>query len=159
MAKGRQSAGILLYRKNGSTIEILLVHPGGPYWKRKEAGAWSIPKGEFEDGEDALTAAKREFREETGQEVDGIFIALKPIKQKSGKLVYAWATEGNLDISTIVSNTFRLEYPYKSGKWMTVPEVDKAGWFSLHEARYKINAAQAGFLDELEKKLLHEKAV
>lgn len=159
MAKGRQSAGILLYRKNGSAIEILLVHPGGPYWKDKEAGAWSIPKGEFEDGEDALTAAKREFREETGQEVDGIFVALEPVKQKSGKLVYAWATEGNLDVSTIVSNTFRLEYPYKSGKWMTVPEVDKAGWFSFYEARYKINAAQAGFLDELEKKLLHEKAV
>lgn len=144
---------MLLYRRREETVEVFLVHPGGPYWKGKEAGAWSLPKGEFEEGEDPLEAAQREFREETGQEVDGTFLELKPVKQKNGKMVYAWAVEADVDADKIVSNTFQQEYPYKSGKWITVPEVDKAGWFNLKEAAEKINPAQAAFLAELQEKL------
>ena len=128
---------------------MFLVHPGGPYWKGKDEGAWSIPKGEFTEGEEALAAAIREFEEETGQKLRGDFIALRPIKQKAGKLVYGWAVEGDVDAANIVSNTFRQEWPYKSGKWQTFPEVDKASWFGLDEARKKINPAQAAFIDEL----------
>ena len=149
----RKSAGLLVYRKKAKAVEVFLVHPGGPFWKGKEAGAWSIPKGEFADGEDPLLTARREFREETGQAVDGAFLELKPVQQKGGKLVLAWAVEGNPDAENIVSNTFRQEYPYKSGKWITVPEVDKAAWFSLEVARKKINAAQAALLDDLLQKL------
>ena len=149
----RKSAGILLYRKTEKLVEVFLVHPGGPFWKGKEAGAWSIPKGEFADGEDPLGAARREFTEETGQSVDGRFLELVTVQQKGGKLVYAWALEGDVDADNIVSNTFRQEYPYKSGKWITVPEVDKAAWFSIGEARKKINPAQALLLDDLLQKL------
>ena len=149
----RTSAGILLYRKNNNYVEFFLVHPGGPFWKGKDKGAWSIPKGEFVKDEDPLTVAKREFNEETGQAISGDFIALKPIQQKGGKLVYAWAVEGDADADNIVSNTFRQEWPYKSGKWITIPEVDKAGWFGVEEAKEKINVAQVNFIDELVERL------
>jgi predicted NUDIX family NTP pyrophosphohydrolase len=149
----RKSAGLLLYRKVEMLIEVFLVHPGGPFWKGKDAGAWSIPKGEFSADEDPLAAAQREFKEETGQEVNGVFIELKNIQQQGGKLVYAWAVEADVDAGNIVSNTFKLEYPYKSGKWITVPEVDKAAWFGVEEAKEKINPAQAAFIDDLVKKI------
>jgi len=149
----RKSAGILAFRENASSLEVFLVHPGGPFWKGKEAGAWSIPKGEFSDDEDPLIAARREFKEETGQEISGEFMALDPIKQKAGKMVYAWAVKANVDAENIVSNSFKMEYPYKSGKWISVPEVDKAAWFGITEAKEKINPAQAAFLDELLTKL------
>jgi predicted NUDIX family NTP pyrophosphohydrolase len=145
----RTSAGILLYRKKNNFIEVFLVHPGGPFWKRKEKGAWSIPKGEFTKDEDPLTVAKREFNEETGQTIDGDFTELKSIQQKGGKMVYAWAVEGDADADNIVSNTFKQEWPYKSGKWITIPEVDKAGWFGIEEAKEKINAAQVELIEEL----------
>ena len=149
----RTSAGILLYRKTNTFIEVFLVHPGGPFWKGKDKGAWSIPKGEFTENEDPLTVAKREFNEETGQTVDGNFIELKPIQQKGGKMVYAWAVEGNADAENIVSNSFKQEWPYKSGKWITIPEIDKAGWFGMEEASEKINAAQVELIEELTKRL------
>ncbi|HEX8316368.1 MAG TPA: NUDIX domain-containing protein [Flavisolibacter sp.] len=149
----RKSAGLLVYRKKESVIEVFLVHPGGPFWKGKERGAWSIPKGEFSDDEEPLTAACREFREETGQEVQGEFVELLPVKQKAGKMVYAWAIQADVDADRVVSNSFKMEYPYKSGKWITVPEVDKAGWFSISEAKEKINPAQAGLIDDLLMKL------
>ena len=149
----RKSAGLLVYRRKEKAIEVFLVHPGGPFWKGKELGAWSIPKGEFLEGEEPLLAAKREFTEETGQTVSGEFLALKTIQQKGGKLVLAWAVEANIDAEKIVSNTFRQEYPYKSGKWITIPEVDKAAWFGIDEAKEKINPAQAALLDDLVEKL------
>jgi predicted NUDIX family NTP pyrophosphohydrolase len=149
----RKSAGLLVFRKREQTIEVFLVHPGGPFWKGKEEGAWSIPKGEFSEGEDPMAAARREFTEETGQTVDGDFLPLETIQQKGGKRVYAWAIEGEVDADNIVSNTFRQEYPYKSGKWITIPEVDKAAWLSLEQARNKINPAQAALLDDLLLKL------
>lgn len=149
----RKSAGLLVFRKTNGLPEIFLVHPGGPFWKGKDKGAWSIPKGEFGDDEEALAAAQREFKEETGQEVNGDFIELKPVKQKTGKLVYAWAVEAEVDAGNIVSNTFKMEYPYKSGKWITVPEVDKAAWLSVEEAKEKINPAQAELIDDLLTKL------
>ena len=155
----RKSAGILLFRRREKEVEVFLVHPGGPYWKGKEIGAWSIPKGEFADGDDPLRAAKREFKEETGQDVEGRFLELQPVQQKAGKRVYAWAVEGDADAEHIVSNTFQQEYPYRSGKWITVPEVDKAAWLSLEEARKRINPAQAAFLDNLLEKLLHERSL
>ena len=114
----RKSAGLLVFRRRDSGIEFFLVHPGGPFWKNKDIGAWSIPKGEFTDEEEPLTAARREFGEETGQTVDGKFIALNPVKQKAGKLIYAWAVEGDVDADAIVSNAFKQEWPYKSGKWI-----------------------------------------
>jgi predicted NUDIX family NTP pyrophosphohydrolase len=148
-----KSAGILLYRRSGG-LEIFLVHPGGPYWKNKEAGAWTIPKGEFTDEEDPLSAAKREFLEETGSPPpEGNYIELTPIKQKAGKLIYAWAAEGDIDAANITSNTYRQEWPYKSGKWQSFPEVDKAAWFSVDEAKERINTAQAALIEELERKL------
>ncbi len=146
----RQSAGILLYRTHYNQTEVFLVHPGGPYFKGKDAGVWSIPKGEYTDGEEPLAAAQREFAEETGSVVQGEFMPLSPIKQKGGKVVQAWAVEGDIDAVSVQSNTFMMEYPYKSGKWMSVPEVDEAGWFDLPTARIKINAAQVAFIDELE---------
>ena len=149
----RKSAGILLYRKKDRNLEVFLVHPGGPFWKGKENGTWSIPKGEFQDNEDALVAAKREFEEETGMSLEGDFIELKAIQQKGGKLVYAWAVEGEIDADKIVSNTFEQEWPYKSGKWQTHPEVDKAAWLSIEKAKEKINPAQAALIDDLVEKL------
>jgi predicted NUDIX family NTP pyrophosphohydrolase len=146
----KQSAGILLYRLHGKTTEVFLVHPGGPFWKNKDAGSWSIPKGELDETEEPLAAAIREFKEETGQAISGDFLPLSPIKQKSGKWVYAWALEGNLDETTILSNSFEMEWPPRSGKQQSFPEIDRAGWFKLEEAKEKINAAQSGLLDELE---------
>jgi predicted NUDIX family NTP pyrophosphohydrolase len=145
---GKQSAGLLLFRRK-KELEIMLVHPGGPFWKNKDEGAWSIPKGEFSDEEDALEAAKREFREETGFEIDGKFLSLQPIKQKSGKWVLAWAVEKDLDVSTIESNLFEMEWPPRSGKTQKFPEIDKAAWFELTEAKQKINSAQASLIDQL----------
>lgn len=149
----RKSAGILLFRRTNDFPEFFLLHPGGPFWKGKDKGAWSIPKGEFADGEDPLAAAKREFEEETGQSIDGEFIELKTIQQKGGKLVYAWAVEGNMDADNIVSNTFKQEWPYKSGKWITVSEVDKAGWFGEEVAKEKINAGQVELIEDLMQKI------
>jgi predicted NUDIX family NTP pyrophosphohydrolase len=144
-----QSAGILLYRKINNKLQVFLVHPGGPFFKNKDLGAWSIPKGEFSEGEEALLAAKREFEEETGQPIDGNFIPLTPVKLKSGKTVYAWAVEGDINHETIFSNLFEMEWPPKSGKKQSFPEIDRAGWFEVGEAKLKINIAQAAFIDEL----------
>jgi predicted NUDIX family NTP pyrophosphohydrolase len=145
----RISAGILAFRQTKAGFEVFLVHPGGPFWKNKENGAWSLPKGELSEGENPLSAAQREFEEETGQKIKGEFIELKPVKLKSGKLVMAWAIEANPDASNIISNTIRLEWPYKSGRWITCPEVDKAAWFGCEEAKQKVNPAQSVFVDEL----------
>lgn len=145
----KKSAGILLYKFQEKTVQVFLVHPGGPFWKNKDEGAWSIPKGEFEENEDPLYAAKREFKEETGAEIDGKFVQLTPIKQKSGKVVQAWAVHGDIDASDIRSNHFEIEWPPKSGKMSSFPEVDRAGWFDLEEARVKINSAQVELVNEL----------
>ena len=145
-----QSAGILLYRNINQQLEIFLVHPGGPFFKNKDEGSWSIPKGEFLDDEEALAAAKREFEEETGQKiVDGNFIKLTPITQKSGKIVHAWAIEGDIDHEVIESNLFEMEWPPKSGKMASFPEVDRAAWFDADTAKIKVNPAQAKLIDEL----------
>jgi predicted NUDIX family NTP pyrophosphohydrolase len=127
-----------------------LVHPGGPFWKNKDAGVWTIPKGEFTNDEPALDAAVREFREETGAMLKGPFQPLSPIRQKGGKRVYAWASPGDLDPTAIVSNTFEIEWPRGSGTQVAFPEVDRGAWFTLPDARNKINPAQIGFLEELE---------
>lgn len=148
MAK-RKSAGILLYRIGPNGMEVFLVLHGGPFWANRDAGAWSVPKGEFDDPEEPLHAAIREFNEETGTLLHGDFIELKPIVQKAGKQVFAWALQGDIDAATIKSNTFTIEWPPKSGTWQTFPEVAKGAWFELPAAREKINAAQLSFLDEL----------
>ncbi|MDB5133512.1 MAG: hypothetical protein JWP37_115 [Mucilaginibacter sp.] len=145
----KQSAGILLYRTTDHLLQVFLVHSGGPFFVNKDDGSWSIPKGEFLDDEVPLDAAKREFFEETGQAVNGVFIPLTPIHQKAGKKVFAWAIEGDINAAAIFSNTFELEWPPKSGKINTFPEVDKAGWFSIEEAKIKINHAQVGLIEEL----------
>lgn len=146
----KQSAGILLYRKINSQLQVFLVHPGGPFFKNKDAGVWSIPKGEFLDDEDALVAAKREFKEETGHAIEGNFIPLNAVTLKSGKIVHAWAIEGDIDDKTIFSNLFEMEWPPKSGKKQSFPEIDKAGWFAIDEAKIKLNAAQVGFIENLD---------
>jgi predicted NUDIX family NTP pyrophosphohydrolase len=145
----KQSAGILLYRREGGQLQFFLVHPGGPFYKKKDGGAWTIPKGEFDENEDAFDAAKREFFEETGQKIDGRFIGLDSVKLKSGKTIYAWAVEGDIDHEIISSNTFEMEWPPKSGRLQSFPEIDRAAWFGWEEARWKIKNAQAGFLDKL----------
>ena len=145
----KQSAGVLLYRFKNNQLQVFLIHPGGPFFSKKDNGSWSIPKGEFNNDEDALDAAKREFLEETGQPIDGNFIELEPVIQKAGKKVYAWAIEGDIDHESIVSNLFEMEWPPKSGKQQTFPEVDKAGWFDVEEAKVKINPAQAILIDKL----------
>jgi len=145
----KQSAGILLYRNTNNVLEVFLVHPGGPFFKNKDEGSWSIPKGEFLDDEEPLTAAKREFEEETGQSINGDFISLGSIKQKSGKTVYAWAVEGDINHETIFSNTCEVEWPPRSGKKITIPEIDRAEWFEVDEAKRKINPAQADLIDRL----------
>ena len=150
----KKSAGILLYRVHNKNPEVFIVHPGGPFWAKKDDGAWSIPKGEFEDNEEPLTAAKREFEEETGISISGEFIELNPIKQKSGKTVYAWAVEGDIDPSKIKSNEFEIEWPPKSGKTKSFPEIDKAAWFNLIEAKKKILESQASLIDQLKNILL-----
>jgi predicted NUDIX family NTP pyrophosphohydrolase len=145
----KQSAGILLYRKIDGRAEVFLVHPGGPFWAKKDDGAWSIPKGEFSGGEEPLEAAKREFQEETGMAIDGIFEVLKPVKQPGGKTVYAWAVEGDIDAAAIHSNTFSMEWPRGSGKSRSFPEVDRASWFGLDAAKVKILKGQVGLLEQL----------
>ena len=149
----KQSAGLLLYRFFQGHLQVLLVHPGGPFWAKKDAGAWSIPKGEFTDDEDPLAAARREFLEETSIAAEGVFIPLSPIRQKSGKRVYAWALEQDLDIARIRSNTFEMEWPPKSGRLQSFPEIDRAEWFTPARAREKINEGQRPLLDELEQLL------
>jgi predicted NUDIX family NTP pyrophosphohydrolase len=145
----KQSAGILLYRTINNILEVFLVHPGGPYFKNKDDGSWSIPKGEFLGDEEALTAAKREFEEETGQHIDGKFIELGTIQQKNGKVVHAWAVEGDINHETIFSNTCEIEWPPRTGKKLTIPEIDHAAWFSPAAAKQKINPAQAELVDRL----------
>ena len=149
----KKSAGILLYRHRCRTLEVLLVHPGGPFWAKKDAGAWSIPKGEFEEGADPLEAARREFLEETGSPIDGPFLALKPLKQRSAKVVHAWAVEGDIDAASIQSNTFLMEWPPRSGRQQKFPEVPRGAWFTIQAARTKLIVGQAAFLDELSDKL------
>ena len=143
------SAGVVLYRLVGGSIEVLLVHPGGPFWKNKDAGAWSFPKGEYSEGEDAATVARREYAEETGFTLEGELMALEPIRQKGGKIVQLFAIEGNCDASAIRSNTFTMEWPSKSGRTAEFPEVDRAGWFGPAEAKAKLNQAQASAVDEI----------
>jgi|SRR5437588_9020985 len=144
------SAGIMLYRRRPRGLEVLLVHPGGPFWARRDAGAWSVPKGEYGPGEDPLAAARREFAEELGSAMpEGPVEDLGEVRQKAGKRVRAWGVEGDLDAEAIVSNTFELEWPPRSGRVIEVPEVDRARWFSLEAARDKINPAQAELLDRL----------
>jgi predicted NUDIX family NTP pyrophosphohydrolase len=145
----KRSAGILLYKREADGLRVLLAHPGGPFWRNKDAGAWSIPKGEIGDTEDALPAAIREFAEETGVTLAGDFVALGEIKQKGGKTVIAFAVERDLDPSAIVSNTFDIEWPPRSGRRQTFPEIDRVAWFDLDTARDKINAGQAELLDRL----------
>jgi predicted NUDIX family NTP pyrophosphohydrolase len=146
----KQSAGLLIYRRHNGELEVFLVHPGGPFWRNKDQGAWSIPKGEFAPDDNPLEAAKREFHEETGFTANGPFHAMKPLKQPSGKVVHAWLMEGDFDPSLVRSNTFKLEWPRNSKKFIEVPEVDRAGWFTLEVAREKILPGQCPFLDELE---------
>ncbi len=144
------SAGVVLYRRSGGRLEVFLVHPGGPFWAKKDVGAWSIPKGEYAEGEDPATVARREFAEETGCEVTGRLQPLTPLKQPSGKIISAWAVEGDLDPAALKSNTFPLEWPPHSRKIQHFPEVDRGAWFDLPTSREKILAGQRPFLDELQ---------
>jgi len=143
------SNGILLFRFREGRLEVLLIHPGGPFWAKKDEGAWSIPKGLAEEGESPLDAAKREFEEETGFKAEGEFIDLGDLKQPSRKVVHAWALEENIDETRIVSNKFAVEWPKRSGMIREYPEVDRAGWFNLEQAKKKILKGQAGFIDRL----------
>ena len=146
----KRSAGLLLYRRSAAGLAVLLVHPGGPFWAKKDLGAWSIPKGEYAAGEEPLAAAQREFFEETGARPHGAFAPLGEIRQPGGKHVTAWAVEGDFDPATLVSNTFELEWPPRSGRKRAFPEVDRADWFSPDDARKKILAGQRPFIDRLE---------
>jgi predicted NUDIX family NTP pyrophosphohydrolase len=152
-AAEKVSAGLLLYRVRDGILQVLLVHPGGPFWQHKDNGAWSIPKGGIQAGEEPLAAAQREFTEETGFECHGPFLPLRPIKQKSGKVVHAWAFPGNCDPARVRSISFEMEWPPYSGQKRAFPEVDRAAFFDLNEARRKIIPAQAAFLNELVKLL------
>ena len=146
----RTSAGLLMYRRRNDGLEVLLVHPGGPFFKNKDAGAWTIPKGEPAEGEDLLVTARREFGEETGLNVDDVpLLPLGEVKQKAGKVVHAWAFEGDCDPATLTCNTFKVQWPPRSGQWKSFPEVDQYAFFDLNSARAKINPAQAVFLDRL----------
>jgi predicted NUDIX family NTP pyrophosphohydrolase len=144
------SAGILMYRKYKGELQVFLVHPGGPLWTKKDSGAWSVPKGEIGPGEDPLSAARREFEEEIGFKISGTFIPLTPVKLKSGKVVQAWAVEGDCDPGAIRSNTFSIEWPPRSGGKQEFPEVDRAAWFDTREAKEKINKGQVPLIEELE---------
>jgi predicted NUDIX family NTP pyrophosphohydrolase len=146
----RISAGLLMYRIKDGVLQVLLAHPGGPYYVKKDDAAWSIPKGEPDEEEDLLVTARREFEEETGVKPVGNFVPLKPIKQKGGKIVNAWAFEGDCDASAITCNTFTIEWPPNSGKQQEFPEIDRAEWFDLPTARTKIKAGQEAFIDELQ---------
>jgi predicted NUDIX family NTP pyrophosphohydrolase len=149
----KESAGLLLFRRGAGGLEIFLVHPGGPFWAKKDAHAWSIPKGEFAADEDPLTAARREFAEETGLSAAGTFIALSPCKQPGGKIVHGFAVEGDCDPAAVKSNMFTIEWPPRSGRHQEFPEIDRAAWFPLAAARMKIHKGQIPLLDELERKL------
>ncbi len=144
------SAGLLLFRRGRAGLELFLAHPGGPFWSRKDAGAWTIPKGLIEPGEDPLDAARREFEEETGIAPQGPFLPLGSIRQKAGKEIHAWAWEGDADPDRVTSNLARTEWPRGSGRWLTFPEVDRCGWFGPEAAREKINSAQAELISRLE---------
>jgi predicted NUDIX family NTP pyrophosphohydrolase len=148
----KKSAGLLVYRERPGKLELFLIHPGGPFWARKDAGSWSIPKGEFTD-EDPLEAAKREFLEETGFELSGNFQPLTPFRQAGGKTVYAWAVEADVDAEAVKSNLFSIEWPKGSGKMREFPEVDRAGWFSFEEAKRKILKSQISCIEELQKRV------
>ena len=145
----KQAAGILLFRRGLTGLEVLLAHPGGPLWTRKDYGAWTLPKGQFTGGEAPLDAAKREFEEEMGSKPTGDFVPLGTVKQPSGKVIHAWAAESDFDARTVKSNLFSMEWPPRSGMTGEFPEVDRAGWFSIEEARHKILKGQAPFLDRL----------
>jgi len=145
------SAGLLMYRHHSDGLQVLLVHPGGPFWKKKDNGAWTIPKGEADPGEDLLDTAKREFEEEIGSKPTGPFIQMSPVEQKGAKIVHAWAVEGNLDTTAIKSNTVTMEWPPRSSQQVEFPEIDRAEFFDLQTARAKINPAQVALLNELTK--------
>ena len=145
----RPSAGLLMFRRRDGALEVFLVHPGGPFWVKKDLGAWTIPKGELEEGEDALATAQREFEEETGIAPSGPFHPLGSIKQKAGKVVHAWAFAGDCAAETIQSNTVKMEWPRGSGRFREFPEVDRAQWFRVDDAQSRINSAQVPFLDHL----------
>jgi predicted NUDIX family NTP pyrophosphohydrolase len=147
------SAGLLMFRRSYGILEVLLAHPGGPFWEKRDVGAWTIPKGLIELEEDHLTAARREFEEETGIHPVEPFISLGLVKQKAGKIIHAWAWEGDADASLIKSNWMKVEWPSKSGNWIQFPEVDRCEWFRTEEAKIKINAAQAQLITTLEEKL------
>jgi predicted NUDIX family NTP pyrophosphohydrolase len=147
----KKSAGLLMFRSSPVGLQVLLVHPGGPFWAKKDLGAWTVPKGEYEDSEDALEAAKREFVEETGFPVSAPLLPLGSLKQPSGKMVSVWAFESDSDPAALVSNEFEMEWPPKSGRKASFAEIDRAGWFSLAEAREKLVKGQVGFVDALEK--------
>jgi len=149
----KKSAGLLMYRFKDGVLQVFLVHPGGPYWSNKDDGAWSIPKGIIDPGEDPLSAANREFQEETGISPDGTFIALTPLKQPSGKIIYAWAFEGECDPAIIRSNTFSMEWPPHSGEMREFYEIDRGQWFPSDVAKTKIIKGQRGFIEELERLL------
>jgi len=153
----RQSAGLLVYRLKLGQLQVFLVHPGGPFWAKKDLGAWSIPKGELDENEQALSAARREFAEEVGFGIDGTFIALVPRAQPSRKIIHAWAVEGDVDETSVKSNEFKIEWPSKSGKFQHFAEVDRGAWFSIVEARRRIHRGQIPFLDELAKILASAK--
>ena len=146
----KRSAGLLMYRKRGSSIEVFLVHPGGPMWAKKDLGSWTVPKGEYGDDEDPLDAARREFVEETSFPASGKFFELGSVRQKSGKIVIAWAFEGDCDPAQLVSNTCQIEWPPRTGRRLEIPEVDRGCWYGLAEARDYIRAEQGEFLDRLE---------
>jgi predicted NUDIX family NTP pyrophosphohydrolase len=152
----KRSAGLLMYRRRESGIEVFLVHPGGPFWAKKDRGAWTLPKGEYEADEDPLEAARREFQEETGFLASGNFIELGSVRQNSGKIVIAWAFEGDWDPAKLVSNTCEIEWPPRSGKRMEIPEIDRGRWYGLAEAREYIRAEQGGFLIRLEQHLANQ---
>lgn len=145
----KRSAGLLLYKRSADGVMVLLVHPGGPFWAKKDLGSWSIPKGEYAEGDDALTAARREFVEETGHEPAGPYQPLGEVAQAGGKRVIAWAARGDFDPATLASNRFEIEWPPRSGRMQSFPEIDAAAWFSPEEARRRMNAAQRAFIDRL----------
>ncbi len=149
----KKSAGLLMYRRKNGILQVFLVHPGGPFWEKKDLGAWSIPKGEYTPEEDPLSAAQREFEEETGLKASGPFTSLTPLKQPSGKIIQGWAFEGDCDPKSIKSNTFSMEWPPRSGKVQEFPEIDRGEWFSIEEATQKIQPGQVGFLLELQQML------
>lgn len=155
----KKSAGLLMYRETHGPIEVFLVHPGGPFWAKKDDGAWSIPKGEFSEDEDPLEVAKREFQEETDFVVKGDFQPLDSLRQPSGKIVYAWVINGDVDAAALKSNTFSIEWPRGSGKVQEFPEVDRASWFTIEIARRKILRGQVAFLDQLESRIANGRPI